>query len=212
MNSRDAILARLRGTQPPIYPPTLEKRRHVVPLTDTSPATLKTRFIDAAEKLACKVTQHSTPSTASEHILSIIGAEKTVTAWDFSLIPLPGLPEALQEAGIMVEKPDNPAVRVGITGVDAALAATGSLVLGSGTGKPRTVSLLPHVHIAVVTTAQLIPDLETWMAAQRDAGLDQFRQKSSVVLVSGASRTADIAMELVMGAHGPAELHILLLD
>jgi L-lactate dehydrogenase complex protein LldG len=102
-------------------------------------------------------------------------------------------------------------MRVGITGVDAALAATGSLVLAAGVGKHRVTSLLPPLHIAVVRASQIMPDLESWVAMQRAQGLDAFRRMSSVIVISGPSRTADIAMQLIMGMHGPAELHIILI-
>ena len=53
-----------------------------------------------------------------------------------------------------------------------------------------------------------MPTFETWMAAQ---DLDQFRSASNVVLISGPSRTADIANELVMGVHGPGSVQIAVL-
>lgn len=60
-------------------------------------------------------------------------------------------------------------------------------------------------------STQIVPDLESWMAAQRADGFAAMRGASNIVVVSGPSRTADIAMELVMGMHGPRELHIVLL-
>jgi len=135
-----------------------------------------------------------------------------VLCWDFAHIPLPGLDAALDRAGIAVAPPDDASARVGITGVDAALAATGSLVISSGPGKARQVSLLPLVHIAVVRVDQIVPHMEAWIAALRAAGTDAFAAASSTVIVSGPSRTADIAMELILGMHGPGALHIVLLD
>jgi L-lactate dehydrogenase complex protein LldG len=102
-------------------------------------------------------------------------------------------------------------VRVGLTGVDAALAATGSVVVVSGSGRARAASLVPPIHIAVVAASQIVPDLESWWAVQKAAGLEQIRQHSNVVVITGPSRTADIAMQLVMGMHGPRELHLVLL-
>jgi L-lactate dehydrogenase complex protein LldG len=169
------------------------------------------RFVAAAEKAACVVHQAETPETAIAAILHIVGDDTAVSSWDMAHIPVPGLAETLDDAGIARVEQDA-GVRVGLTGVDAALAATGSVVVMSGNGRYRAASLLPPVHIAVVTGKQIVPDLESWWAAQKSAGLEQTRQHSNVVVITGPSRTADIAMQLVMGMHGPKELHIILMS
>jgi L-lactate dehydrogenase complex protein LldG len=112
----------------------------------------------------------------------------------------------------MVTTPDDASVEVGITGASAALAATGTLVLVSGKGRPRSPSLLPPIHIAVVKTDQIETTLERWVEQQRKDGLDTLRASSNVILISGPSRTADIAMTLVMGMHGPKKMHIILVE
>ncbi|MCP4415224.1 MAG: hypothetical protein GY805_01285 [Chloroflexi bacterium] len=103
-------------------------------------------------------------------------------------------------------------VLVGITGVDAALAATGSLVMLSGNGRYRAASLLPKTHIAILTANQILPDLESCFSAQEEDAYQKVKQASNLVIVSGSSRTADIAMQLVLGMHNPGELHIILLN
>ncbi|MCA9922351.1 MAG: LUD domain-containing protein [Anaerolineales bacterium] len=67
------------------------------------------------------------------------------------------------------------------------------------------------VHIAVLTADQILPDLESWWARQRANGLDQTRSAAKIAVITGPSRTADIAMELVLGMHGPRELHLVIL-
>jgi L-lactate dehydrogenase complex protein LldG len=116
----------------------------------------------------------------------------------------------LAEKGIQVADPRDGSVRVGITGVEAALGATGSLVMSALPGKPRSVSLLPHVHIAVLTEAQILPHFEAWIAQVRTS-TDSFRQTGNHIIITGASRTGDIGFELVLGAHGPAVLHVIIL-
>jgi L-lactate dehydrogenase complex protein LldG len=74
------------------------------------------------------------------------------------------------------------------------------------------ISLLPPVHIAIIRADQIIPDLETWGAALRSHGLDAFREIASAVIISGPSRTADIAQTMILGMHGPWELHIIILS
>jgi L-lactate dehydrogenase complex protein LldG len=213
MSSRDDILNKLKAARQPFTDiPPLENRRHMVVMKDTSPEGLRARFISEAEKLKCQVIQPADDSAALETIRDLIGADQKVLAWDFEHIPLAGLSDTLEQTGIQVAAATDSHVRVGITGADAALAATGSLILSSGKGKPRSASLLPYVHIAIIRQSQLVVDLETWMIHQRERGLDGFRQAANLVVISGPSRTADIAMEMVMGAHGPAELHIILLS
>jgi len=213
MNSRDTILQRLRVARSPFADaPPPDKPLPVVPLDPHDRAALVGRFIAQAEALSCAVRRCGSTDEAHAAILRVITPDERVLCWDFEHIPLPGLADALSGARIAVAPPDDASVRVGITGVDAALAATGSLVLASGAGKARQVSLLPLVHIAVVRTEQIVPHMEAWIAALRADGTDVFTASSSTVIVSGPSRTSDIAMEPILGMHGPGEVHIILLD
>ncbi len=83
----------------------------------------------------------------------------------------------------------------GITGVDALIAATGTLVVTSRGRGDRLVSSLPPVHMVVASEAPVFSDLETFLkAAPRDL---------SFSFITGPSRTADIEKRLVLGAHGP---------
>lgn len=182
----------------------------MVPVGDTSPAALQARFVDEAQRAACVVHQVDSPDKAIEVILESIGTDKAISSWDLAHIPIPGLADGLDKAGVTLVGQDA-CMRVGLTGVDAALAATGSIVVMSGEGRYRAASLLPPVHIAVVKASQILPDLESWLAAQKAAGLELTRQRSNIVVITGPSRTADIAMQLVMGMHGPREIHVLLL-
>lgn len=213
MTSRETILARLRAARRPfadVPPP--DDHLPVAPVDDERPAALVEHFAARAEALNCTVHRCPDERAALKAILDVIGADRQVLCWDFAHIPLPGLEAALAQAGVAVAPPHDPSVRVGITGADAALAATGSLVIASGPGKPRQVSLLPLVHVAVVRADQIVAHLEAWLATVRARGLDSFQAASSTVIISGPSRTADIAMELILGMHGPGELHIVVLD
>lgn len=212
MSSREQILGRLRQRKRLPFPASESPQTHrpVVPLSDQSPAALQARFIEEAQKAGCLVHEAGSPEAAIAAILAIVGEDTAVSAWDLDHIPLPGLAEALDAANISRVAQDG-GVRVGLTGVDAALAATGSVVVVSGNGRFRAASLLPPIHIAVVAAGQIVPDLESWWAAEKAAGLEQTRRHSNIVVITGPSRTADIAMQLVMGMHGPHTLHFLLL-
>lgn len=97
-------------------------------------------------------------------------------------------------------------VDAGITSTVAGIARTGTLVLWPGAAEPRTLSLVPPVHIAVLFASSLH---ETWLDAAT-AGNWSARMPTNVVLVTGPSKTADIQRMLVYGAHGPCELVIVL--
>ncbi len=95
---------------------------------------------------------------------------------------------------------------VGITSADYALADTGSLVLFSSTEEARMISLLPPVHVAVAPRACLLAGLDELLSlVPRPAD-----RSSSMLLITGPSRTADIEQILVRGVHGPGEIHVVI--
>jgi L-lactate dehydrogenase complex protein LldG len=97
---------------------------------------------------------------------------------------------------------------VGVTGVFAAIAETGTLVLASGPDTPATVSLLPETHVAIVPAARIVAHMEdAWGLARTEFG----ELPRAVNFVSGPSRTADIDQQIVLGAHGPYRVHVVLL-
>lgn len=97
---------------------------------------------------------------------------------------------------------------VGITGCFCALAETGTLLLASGPQTAATTSLLPETHIAVVPVSRIVPAMEEGFALLRaEQGFDLPR---AVNFVSGPSRTGDIEQTIVLGAHGPYRVHLIL--
>jgi L-lactate dehydrogenase complex protein LldG len=96
---------------------------------------------------------------------------------------------------------------VGVTGVFAALAETGTLMVASGPGSPAAVSLLPETHIAVVPVARIVKHMEDgWALARAELG----QLPRLVNFISGPSRTGDIDQTIVLGAHGPYRVHMIL--
>jgi len=97
------------------------------------------------------------------------------------------------------------AAACGITSADYALADTGTLVLLSSPEEARTISLLPAAHLAVVPRRRILTGLdELFSRLERPAD-----QTSSMVLITGPSRTADIEQILIRGVHGPGEIHVI---
>jgi len=99
--------------------------------------------------------------------------------------------------------------KVGVTGSFCALAETGTLLLLSGEQQHATTSLLPETHVAVVSKKRVVVCMEdAWDLLRKEVG----HLPRQVNFVSGPSRTADIEMTLVYGAHGPFRVHIIITD
>ena len=155
-----------------------------------------------------------------EHVASVRQA-KTIIAWETKVIDDIDLSGKLEEKGIgvLTETADQefiPAAAasdIGVSGVDFALADTGTLVLLACKGQARSISLLPPVHIAVVKPEQLLSGLSDLFPLLRGEAEAEGRDLSSAItFITGPSRTADIELTLVVGVHGPQQLHVVLLD
>ncbi len=97
-------------------------------------------------------------------------------------------------------------VDAGFTVARSGLAATGTLVLAPDTGSPRTMSLVPPTHIALVYASTLHPDLHSAVRTENwDDGMP-----TNLVMVSGPSKTSDIQQTLAYGAHGPRKLWVVI--
>ena len=222
MTARDRILKRLRQAQKKQARPAMMDassstgaaaeggKSRMIPLPAMDAEARLARFISEAEQLGSTVYQ-TDANEAVEQIMDLLDGDRRVLSWADERLPIADLQAMLGALGVVVAAPDDGNVRVGITGASAALAATGSLVLESGAGRPRGASLLPDLHIALMTPDQLLTDLEDWQAAQKASGYPAFHAASNTVIVSGPSKTADIGHQLVKGAHGPRELHIFIL-
>ena len=97
------------------------------------------------------------------------------------------------------------AADVGITSADYALADTGTLVMLSSPREARMISLLPPAHIAVVPRARILTGLDELFSLLPNPA----EATSSMVLITGPSRTADIEQILVRGVHGPGVLSVV---
>ncbi|NUO86662.1 MAG: LUD domain-containing protein, partial [Cupriavidus sp.] len=97
-------------------------------------------------------------------------------------------------------------VDAGFTVARSGIAATGTLVLAPDAGSPRTVSLVPPLHVALVRASTLHDDLH--MAARAERWADGM--PTNLVLVSGPSKTSDIQQTLAYGAHGPRRLWVVI--
>lgn len=97
-------------------------------------------------------------------------------------------------------------IDAGFTVARSGIAATGTLVVAPDAGSPRTVSLVPPLHVALVRASTLHADLH--MAARDERWSDGM--PTNLVLISGPSKTSDIQQTLAYGAHGPRRLWVII--
>lgn len=103
--------------------------------------------------------------------------------------------------------------RIGITGCFCALAETGTLVLLSGPQSYASTHLLPETHVALVPASRIVATMEDAFALVRaELGGVQQMMPRAVNMVSGPSRTGDIEQTIVLGAHGPFRVHLVVLN
>ncbi len=96
--------------------------------------------------------------------------------------------------------------RLGITGTFCAIAETGTLVVLSGANAPTATTLLPDTHIAVVRADRIVSGMEEAFALIRK---ERGKLPRAINMISGPSRTGDVEQTIVLGAHGPFRVHIV---
>jgi L-lactate dehydrogenase complex protein LldG len=118
------------------------------------------------------------------------------------------------EAARLAHRAAAAAAGLGVTGADWAIAETGTLVLVSGGGRPRSTSLLPETHVSVFTRTALVESLADVGVMLEASHVDPARSMSGAVInfITGPSRTADIELTLTRGVHGPREVHAVFVE
>jgi L-lactate dehydrogenase complex protein LldG len=213
MSARENILGRIRAAQRRSGAPDAGERAavaahigaHAEGPRPQSPGDAVAGFSACAVKLSTSVDEVGTLSEVPQAIARYLDANnlpKTAVCW-------PDLFELeWQAAGIHVEsRAAEGSDLVGITSAFCAIAETGTLLTLSGPRTPATTSLLPETHIAVVRKSRLVRSMEDAWKLLRD---EEGRMPRAANFISGPSRTADIEQTLVLGAHGPYRVHIVL--
>ncbi len=204
--SRDHILHRVRTAigrsagQPAAAPPPVRIRIPVVDIEARIDSMLA-----RVEALAGKALRTRDPRSFVESAVAGKTAVASNASYlaDCGITSLPGVRSgvtdraALRELCAMVD--------VGITSADYALADTGSLVMLSSPQEARMISLLPPAHIAVVPRERILTGLDELFTLLPNPA----EQSSSMVLITGPSRTADIEQILVRGVHGPGQITVV---
>ena len=172
---------------------------------------LVARFVQQSERLQSTVARltslEEVPGAVAEYLQSRGLGQRAVIWPSFERLDW-------SSAGLQVEARapvrDEPAPdMVGITGCFAAIAETGTLALVSGAASPASMALLPETHIAVVPKSRIVAHMEDVFALLRH---ERGEPPRALNFVSGPSRTGDIEQTIVLGAHGPYRVHLLLLE
>ncbi|QRQ88431.1 LutC/YkgG family protein [Cupriavidus oxalaticus] len=222
-DARDRIFARIRAAQGRPHQPTQGERAAVADYLARHPqgprpvpaADLVEAFLLQAQRMASTVDRVATMDevpAAARRFLDSLNLVQRAVAWD-ALGTLPW-----QDAGIAVEcRPPLREVEadrdhgdlVGITGCFCAIAETGSLMLLSGPATFASAALLPETHIAVVPRSRVVAGLEDAFALVRS---ERGELPRATNIISGPSRTGDIEQTIVLGAHGPYRVHVILVE
>lgn len=156
--------------------------------------------------------------------------QQAVMAWDDPLLDAIGWEAALQDCGLDLFRGPSPAeqhidaqqseafccrlseTRIGITTADYCVADTATLVLRNRPGQPGAVSLVPSVHVAVIRENQILPDfIALYEQLEVERRADPEALTSRMTFISGPSKTGDIELVIVHGAHGPRALHLIVI-
>jgi L-lactate dehydrogenase complex protein LldG len=168
-------------------------------------------MLERVAALAGKTLRAKSMDEAREYVASVIEGKTAVTSnapflRECRITELPGVRSGVTDREELRRLCATS--NYGITSADFALSDTGSLVMISSREEARLVSLLPPAHIAVVPASKLLTGLdELFSILPRPA-----EQTSSMVLITGPSRTADIEQILVRGVHGPGEIHVVVVE
>lgn len=146
---------------------------------------------------------------------------KSVLCWEHPVLERLGLKELLAQRGVahlshaaLSQLPQAEqrrlalAAEIGVTSVSYAIAETGTLAHFSGPGTERMASLVPPVHVAIVTADQILADQFDLFARLEQFGAGAL--PTNVALVTGPSKTGDIEMRLTTGVHGPGQWHVII--
>jgi L-lactate dehydrogenase complex protein LldG len=215
--SRDAILARIRAA---LVQPTPHHPSRPAPVIDRLPpptGSLVERFAERFRGLGGHWHQAASGEALAAIVAGLASAEEPGPVWvardQAGWLDRLDLAAHLEARGVRVPRrwadlDDPDQVRVAVTGVTVAIAESGTLGLVSEPEQGRLASVVTPVHLAVLAADQLVATLGEALA--RFDPLLREGKSSAAILITGPSRTADIEGQLVVGVHGPGEVHCVL--
>lgn len=217
MSGRERVLSRVRAAlrRAPAAAPagTRPRLESVLPAVGASPAECLDLFARRAAELRAGFEVHRDVEGIGLRLCDLAHAEgwrRVAThagALTDLLAPRLGVPVLAVDRGYATRELES--CDAGLTECEALVAQTGSVLVTSRGAGGRALSVLPPHHVVVATASQLVPDLPA--AFERLAARCGGRWPSLASFITGPSRTGDIERILVLGAHGPRQLTVLLL-
>jgi L-lactate dehydrogenase complex protein LldG len=200
-----AALKRRAGEAPPAIAPPRLTRRNLPTLERVE------LFVQQLAKLNGKSVRVRSRSEAAAAVRDLLSGNTAVTS-NAPFLQECGITDLAGVRGGFTSR-DNlraacASADFGITSADYALADTGTFVMLSSPHEARLISLLPPAHIAVIPAAGILAGLDDLLMELPKPA----EQTSSMVLITGPSRTADIEQILVRGVHGPGEIHAVIVE
>lgn len=223
MSGREAILNRLRtalraGADDAAREDAVQARlatapRGVIPARAKLPdADRVTLFCTIAEKFSATVERVASPAAVPAAVAAYLRA-RNLTArvrmgTDARLSAMPWNTEPALE---IVQGRAQAEDLAGVSHAFGGIAETGTVVLHSGQDNPTTVNFLPEHHLVVVRAKDIAADLETIFDRVRQT-FGKGIMPRTLNFITGPSRSADIEQTLLLGAHGPRSLHVIVVD
>ena len=223
MTGRDAVLGRIRkslgrGELSPEKRAAIDSRlakpaRNLVPeranLEHPAQVDLFLEYLEVAAATFTRVQgEGGVPKALSEFLSAQNLPQQVAMSPDNWLEGLPWENVPLLERRAGVARAED---LVGLTGAFAGIAETGTLMLTSGPESPSTLTMLPETHVVVLRASQVVGAMEDgWEALRNRQGAGNMPR--TAIFITGPSRTADIELQMYLGAHGPRRLHVILVD
>lgn len=222
-NSREEILHTIRkGLKGVISDEYFTKRnisneaQEIQHLTIEQQSTLKSKFISELSNVNTKILEASDETEINKMILNLTKEKKleSFSIWESQYLKKLKLEKSLKDEGLKLITAKNKNrianSNIGITEVDYAIVDTGTLVLLTNNNQPRSVSLLPPIHLAIVRPENLVRNIQDLFVILKSEQEEEEDIMSCMTFITGPSRTADIELNLTLGVHGPKELYVII--
>jgi len=234
-NSREEILKRIRGglhrlaivrrkdenisPSSSSYKESQQKLEKLHKEMDERRLLLLDMFMNEITKVSGKAIILKSEDEIKDYVIRLVEehSAKSLAIWESDFLKQINLREFLENKGLKFAPPNSKEemaeADIGITEADFGIADTGTLVLIANEKQPRSVSLIPPIHVAILQSDVILEKMEDVFAILKNS-LDETgsiaKLTSCITFITGPSRTGDIELNITLGVHGPKELFVLI--